>query len=83
MEQDRRSGKMAAVDLDLLAAAPPGAGGGGRPPRPAFGGGASRGAPRDSYGSGGNNHMRMNIATSRKTLTAALDSMAAAMKNLA
>jgi CspA family cold shock protein len=54
MEQDRRSGKMAAVDLDLLAAAPPGAGGG-RPSRPPFGGGAPRsgGAPRDSYGSGG------------------------------
>jgi CspA family cold shock protein len=55
MEQDRRSGKMAAVDLELIAAAPAGGGGGGRPSRPPFGGGAPRsgGAPRDSYGSGG------------------------------
>ncbi len=36
-----------------------------------------------SYGTGGINHMRMNIATSRKTLTAALDSIAAATKKLA
>ncbi len=35
-----------------------------------------------SYGLGGANHMRMNIATSRKTLKAALDSMAAATKKL-
>jgi cystathionine beta-lyase len=39
--------------------------------------------PGYSYGTGGLNHMRMNIATSRKTLTAALDSMANAMKGLA
>ena len=39
--------------------------------------------PGYSYGTGGINHMRMNIATSRKTLTAALDSMANAMKGLA
>ena len=39
--------------------------------------------PGYTYGLGGLNHMRMNVATSRKTLTAALDSMAAAMKNLA
>ena len=36
-----------------------------------------------SYGTGGLNHMRMNIATSRRTLTAALDSIAAATKKLA
>lgn len=35
-----------------------------------------------SYGLGGANHMRMNIATSRKVLTAALASMAAATKKL-
>jgi len=35
-----------------------------------------------SYGLGGANHMRMNIATSRKVLKAALDSMAAATKKL-
>ncbi len=35
-----------------------------------------------SYGLGGANHMRMNIATSRKTLKAALDAMAAATKKL-
>ena len=35
-----------------------------------------------TYGLGGANHMRMNIATSRKTLKAALDSMAAATKKL-
>jgi bifunctional pyridoxal-dependent enzyme with beta-cystathionase and maltose regulon repressor activities len=35
-----------------------------------------------SYGLGGANHMRMNIATSRKTLKAALDSMAAATKRI-
>ena len=39
--------------------------------------------PGLSYGLGGLNHMRMNIATSRKTLTAALDSIAAATKKLA
>ena len=31
-----------------------------------------------TYGQGGANHMRMNVATSRKTLKAALDSIAAA-----
>jgi bifunctional pyridoxal-dependent enzyme with beta-cystathionase and maltose regulon repressor activities len=36
-----------------------------------------------TYGTGGVNHMRMNVATSRKTLTAALDSIAAATKKLA
>jgi cystathionine beta-lyase len=35
-----------------------------------------------SYGLGGANHMRMNIATSRKVLKAALDSMAAATKKI-
>ena len=35
-----------------------------------------------SYGLGGANHMRMNIATSRKILKAALDSMAAATKKI-
>ena len=39
--------------------------------------------PGNTYGLGGANHMRMNIATSRKTLKAALDSMAGALKNLA
>ena len=33
-----------------------------------------------TYGLGGANHMRMNIATSRKTLEAALNSMATALK---
>ena len=33
-----------------------------------------------SYGLGGANHMRMNIATSRKTLQLALDSLARATK---
>ncbi|MBN9545268.1 MAG: aminotransferase class I/II-fold pyridoxal phosphate-dependent enzyme [Alphaproteobacteria bacterium] len=36
-----------------------------------------------SYGLGGANHMRMNLATSRRMLKAALDSMAGALKNLA
>ena len=36
-----------------------------------------------TYGLGGTNHMRMNLATSRKTLTAALDSIAGATKKLA
>ena len=36
-----------------------------------------------SYGLGGANHMRMNLATSRRTLKAALDSMAGTLKNLA
>jgi cystathionine beta-lyase len=36
-----------------------------------------------TYGLGGLNHMRMNVATSRKTLGAALDSIAAATKKLA
>ena len=39
--------------------------------------------PGITYGLGGLNHMRMNLATSRKTLTAALDSIAAATKRLA
>ena len=33
-----------------------------------------------SYGAGGENHMRMNIATSRKTLELALNNLAAALK---
>jgi cystathionine beta-lyase len=37
--------------------------------------------PGHTYGLGGANHMRMNIATSRKTLQAALTSMASALKN--
>jgi bifunctional pyridoxal-dependent enzyme with beta-cystathionase and maltose regulon repressor activities len=36
----------------------------------------------DSYGLGGANHARMNIATSRKTLEAALTSMAKALDGL-
>jgi cystathionine beta-lyase len=39
--------------------------------------------PGNTYGKGGLNHMRMNIATARPTLKAALDSMAGALKNLA
>jgi cystathionine beta-lyase len=39
--------------------------------------------PGSIYGLGGAGHMRMNIATSRRTLKAALDSMAAAVKTLA
>jgi cystathionine beta-lyase len=35
-----------------------------------------------SYGKGGEGHMRMNIATSRKTLDAALSSMSAALKKV-
>ncbi|MGH6827280.1 MAG: hypothetical protein ACREFW_00045, partial [Rhizomicrobium sp.] len=35
------------------------------------------------FGKGGENHLRMNIATSRRTLKAALDSMAGALKTLA
>jgi cystathionine beta-lyase len=35
-----------------------------------------------TYGLGGANHMRMNLATSRKTIKAALDSMAAALKKI-
>ncbi len=38
--------------------------------------------PGSSYGTGGANHMRMNIATSRKTLELALNNMAAAVKKL-
>jgi len=34
-----------------------------------------------SYGYGGEGHMRMNIATSRKTLELALNNLAAALKN--
>jgi cystathionine beta-lyase len=37
--------------------------------------------PGHTYGAGGANHMRMNIATSRKTLQAALTSLANALKN--
>ena len=36
-----------------------------------------------AFGKGGENHLRMNVATTRGTLKAALDSMAAALKNLA
>ena len=36
----------------------------------------------DSYGLGGANHQRMNIATSRRTLEAALTSMAKALDGL-
>jgi cystathionine beta-lyase len=36
----------------------------------------------DTYGKGGENHLRMNIATSRKTLEAAYTSMARALDNL-
>jgi bifunctional pyridoxal-dependent enzyme with beta-cystathionase and maltose regulon repressor activities len=39
--------------------------------------------PGSIYGVGGAGHMRMNIATSRRTVKAALDSMAAAVKTLA
>jgi cystathionine beta-lyase len=35
-----------------------------------------------SYGLGGGNHMRMNVATSRKTLKAALDSIALATRKI-
>jgi cysteine-S-conjugate beta-lyase len=35
------------------------------------------------FGKGGENHLRMNVATSRRTLKAALDSMGSALKNLA
>ena len=35
-----------------------------------------------SYGPGGENHMRMNVATSRKILKLALDNMAAALSDL-
>ena len=38
--------------------------------------------PGANYGKGGANYMRMNIATARPTLKAALDSMAGALKNL-
>ena len=36
-----------------------------------------------NFGKGGANHMRMNIATARPTLKAALDSMASALKKIA
>jgi cystathionine beta-lyase len=36
-----------------------------------------------SYGLGGANHMRMNIATSRKTLEVALSNLANALKSVA
>jgi cystathionine beta-lyase len=35
-----------------------------------------------SYGTGGQGHARMNIATSRKTLETALNNMSAALKTL-
>jgi bifunctional pyridoxal-dependent enzyme with beta-cystathionase and maltose regulon repressor activities len=35
-----------------------------------------------SYGMGGANHMRMNIATSRKTLALALSNLANALKTV-
>ena len=35
-----------------------------------------------SYGLGGANHMRMNIATSRKTLELALNNLASALKTV-
>ncbi len=38
--------------------------------------------PGHTFGPGGANHMRMNIATSRKTLEAALTSMSGALKKL-
>ena len=38
--------------------------------------------PGSMYGLGGQNHMRINFATSRKTLKAALDSMAGALKKI-
>jgi cystathionine beta-lyase len=34
----------------------------------------------NTYGLGGANHMRMNVATSRKTLEMALNNMASALK---
>lgn len=37
--------------------------------------------PGSTYGTGGANHMRMNIATSRKTLEVALSNIATALKN--
>ena len=39
--------------------------------------------PGSIHGLGGASHMRMNIATSRRTLKAALDSMAVATSNIA
>jgi bifunctional pyridoxal-dependent enzyme with beta-cystathionase and maltose regulon repressor activities len=36
--------------------------------------------PGNTYGKGSDNHMRMNIATSRKTLQLALDNIAAATR---
>jgi cystathionine beta-lyase len=38
--------------------------------------------PGSMYGVGGQNHMRINFATSRKTLKAGLDSMATALKKI-
>jgi len=37
--------------------------------------------PGHTYGAGGENHMRMNIALSRRTLQAALNSLASALKS--
>ena len=37
--------------------------------------------PGSSYGSGGEGHMRMNVASARVVLKAALDAMAAAVRN--
>lgn len=39
--------------------------------------------PGSTYGTGGANHMRMNLATSRKTIQIALDNMSSALKKLA
>ena len=38
--------------------------------------------PGNQYGLGGENHIRINFATSRRTLKAALDSMAGALKKI-
>ncbi|HXV65262.1 MAG TPA: aminotransferase class I/II-fold pyridoxal phosphate-dependent enzyme [Vicinamibacteria bacterium] len=38
--------------------------------------------PGASYGTGGEDHMRMNLGTSRKLIELALDNMAAALKNV-
>jgi cystathionine beta-lyase len=39
--------------------------------------------PGNTYGAGGEDHMRMNIATSRKTLQLALDNITNALKSKA
>jgi len=38
--------------------------------------------PGSSYGTGGAGHMRMNLGTSRKLITLALDNMAEAMDKI-